>query len=1697
MQSANKMDLTYRDFLDAVFSLETPTPVPSLSHSFINLVPSINVTLLKSRDASDEQLINELRLSFTDRFPALSVMKENKYSFLLSEDGKTFASIFILQSITPYFLNSVKILEPEFLRLFIDLLKFSKKISPQFDDLNLQAFGFLYQKCAECSQFMSVLPNITKYLKNVLIPPTNWFKAQVSCIKAILLSMFSRPSPYLLALAATHLVMMIPFFSKLESKSQSYENLNDIYDLIYKFDAEFSTKFPEFEKNQNYLDMRTTLYRIGLELNRITSTLFKQYLPIIFSKITEPIISNDELSLKIEPISKNCEVDTDTLLKDDDQQLELEEGEKIEFEKIENILSSINHPIMDLCDEIAAFPEKTISGMIQLIISEGFQEIINGNISFHIFAFLLMNERNDLSEVSQFIVIKNIKSIFFTEALFNPAITNFNYPQSRILSVRMLVIHIFTRLINENPLSESFFIPILTNHLNRFVLYPEMFSEFANATIPILCKYNKLTEAQLVILNCFSSALQAQQYAKFNNKLVHHRAVRSLAFNALRQYIESVILTKPKYYFVSSFFSDILLMIYEISVCDSLFLLIEKYCSIFISSEPPNVVALFNGTIETLNIIIHDIKKFRIPCAKLLKTLFRVLCSLTNAQIEAIKTTEFFEKVRSIIFLDDADIDSIANALIIDHFAPKRQKEARWHEIANIVAKHEFSDSMYQSLLIILSHNNEPFTSIANQNAIYVIPSALESKYSLHFLRKILKMLRNSIPDRILFSELGIITYVIKLLNEDSDEELWEIVMEICKLVFTHSTKRNDLFSFFRLLSPISEHVQSKHVKKALSVIVDLVAQQPAKYRSIIRFTSRSGLIKLPSIPLKDLVYGFTISENVMISNYQNPSDCLRLFKFTNGSTFMIAELYSSCLVILSSLYNNKELIVEFKFPVNEWFVLSLSFTELDFVSVYVNKKKVGEANLNLPSIDCPDLFNDNVLFGGDSQGFVECHFTRAAIFINNPETEFPNIHSDEKLASDQRTYFLIDSVSYIKGKLHNLAHSSTSYYDFSGQLIPNVSSFNSTFLYSKGLEFVISLFSQIDYKITSEDYSNEQYFTQLLELICILIQMSDSVQAQLVKINAFETLAHFMYNSNSFEMNFDISSTIFKIQPCIRYKRLLTSFVRSILLNFPLWKGASVKMLKELFKAWKLSTSYIPDVLTNELRPQIILNTLKTLEEENLMNQEIRSILFDILVKSLCIECNSQDLAMIISVMKLHSNDSKIIIEFLMMLDNFVGKSPSQMGNVSRTLVTTEWLALNSDPNIQLTLIKHFMQSDVNLLVQFILKIIDSASWNEQNINDEILLSGCNIFAGVESKTFEDLIDQSSKWEVNELLLPILLSHAMFASDEVCDKFSQFLLTVFSLGEQSVIVRESINGLTLFLLISFEIFKRSKIFSFNNDIDSSSTNASDAISGDIKSGKNEPRFLLVLISSNPHICSRTFKMIDLISYISHIDFHQFQSNLALDLTKIVFDHNYVGDRDQYIDILTNFICFHTRIKKKSDSSLDFLKLVGLMKKGNLTLPKYTFYMQMEKNVWIDKHIVSRLIKGIINIREQLNLSRFSMLLSFICHQKVFNRKIPLILDKFLKKAEADSRIWIPVIYQVARHPADFEEAKAFMTTFGSKLKISIDMYSNYCEYFNQFISNFTFEQPIPENIGNAIHQELIYDDSAAKKTRDAIEDVK
>lgn len=1626
-----------KHYLKAVFSLNIPNIPPNLSPSFVNLIPSVNfhkINLNKLLDSKDKSIpIMKLHLTFEERFPALSVILDNDYSILSNEDSKTFATIYILQSINPTFLNDGEYFDDEIIRMLINLLTFSRRIS-DLAQLIDQSFIFLFDKIIKHPRYFLFVQDVVDYLKLVTKFPTPWFNPQLIFLQNILLEVIQDPNLSSFSIASSYLSTLFSHLSKIERKNMEGYNVENIYNSIQLIYNEIPEKHPEFACIDQYIKFRDDTIKIGIELSRLTKCHFAQYIPILIKSISNPFIPKEELEATLESFEYNTEVSEEKILEilsTKSQELNLDSYEPPTIPPIEAYLVKINHPIIQYHQYLTStFSTESITSILQLMITEGSNEIINGDVSIRLFLFFEIDKLKNFSDISSTIIQANKKKLFFVG--LQPAITIFSHPNSVILSVRQLISQVSFKLINSKKTAD-FFVPILADNLHKFVSNPQMFSEFFYFFGPCFSQMKFSNGPSYVdsFLNSASQALQIQQEMSMNN-LPYHNETKILTLKALSRFVDAIKEQKPAMFKPSTFFSELLYMVFDSSISSIVLSIISKYCSIFSTCDKSSIADLFSRVLPVLDFCIRHIDICLNQCTQILYSFFVLLCGLNIDQVDVETNQRFFEKCRQFIYLEGSSIDTIAYSLMINHFTNQMHDENEWNKIAEIVQKHEMNPTMYESVLILLSHNTEPFTAFANRNATCLIPIVLRSKFCIDFLKKLVACLEKSIPDQIVFSQLGLSQELLKILNEDTDDKIWSLVLKLIQMIFVNSTRRDDLFAFFRLFSPVSKNKQTKHMEQLLNVVTNIVTYRPISYRSIIRFTSQGGYIELPRFDFRELAYGFTISMNILISNFRKSSDFITLFSFCNSTAHYKGELYSTGIKIISTLFHDP-ISISFRCKTNQWMVLSISFLSPCKIVAYINDEQVGIGSLDR-QVNWPEGFQNNTLFGQGGSGFVEFHFSKAAIFINTSEYGFPDLMMNGKHLPN--TIFLLDTRIYIEDYVREFKTKKKSYRIEKGEQFSDINPFSVTFDYTNGISFLISLFSQIDYDIESTGNSlilnNNLYLQLLLNIICGMIQLLD-YEDKLMNIHLFEITAYFLYNSKKISMNEDLYSVFDNLRQSIekKSKELGFVFIRSIFLNYQLWRNANADTLYRLFEVWLKSTSFMPDILSKELRPPLILNVLISLYETNSMNDSLREILFKILIESFSVKCTALDISMLFSVMHISKDNPKEIDEYLNMMSALVSKYPKL---ISETIVKTKWLISYDIPEIKLTLLKTFLRSDKEdeekrgLYIQYILKNIKFISEQTQEEID------CSF-----SKYSEVYFNDQSN---SLLLLPLLFGHTLYASEKACQDFSQRLTQKMN--------PQWFDDFTVFLVISFCITRHSI-----------STN-----------------LVLQIITLSSDLFKKAFDLIYLFMKVCNRDLNQYLNKIAVESLEILFDDKFSQTLDPYINILIQYVSFHIIIDKfdcynfSLDQTYKFLEGASTndSQSPDLTFSQildffigfsfekasasFRYNLILEDGQWKDKEFVFHLLSKIY-LMPKYDDYNFVLLISFLCNSIYGHKQVNFVLDQFIKKIGADESIWTPVLYQISQDRQKYLGAKDFMAKFGktiSKLKDDLpELYNKYC----------------------------------------------
>ena len=1753
------------EYVEKVFNLSKFEPNPPLPPSFSNLVPVYHHSVFKTPNPKEEQLRNALHLNFNDRYSALSMIIENKQRFTMSEVNSMYIIQFILQSISPPFLNSLDIIDADFLIYLMHLLSFVRKLinnlnsskgiplspnnkystsnhtfnssSSSNSDLNLlpisksksqfsenlaihqphnnkmqkkpykellyASFYFLYKKIVNHPQSIKIYPDLTKFLKKMTIEhdddikktekgnkksydkPFYFTELHCLCCKNLLDQLIKSPDENAMIIAKNQVGYILDFFKEnfvskvvFTSDLQSKSIITDVYKQTEIFLNETPKSNPELldSKLTYFNDLRYALFSLCLSFNLIFKVQFTQVISILPPIISNPpIISQEEIEMKTKSYSQlviKTPLETITDPNDNEEPISFDTFTCPEMKSIDSLISTIDHPMRSIIENLSNQPEEMHLILIKLIIEYGAEQIsIQNDINLQILLFILLKNLSSYVETaSSFFESKSKASLFFTKSLFNPAVTIFNRPKSTMIMARFLIITMFKILI-DNSNDCSFYLNVLLNFLNKMLAYPEMFSEFFFFAHSVFIQYiNNPNEYQEVILNCSAQILIFQQTAKFCNA-ENHREFRSLTFNTLQLIINSIHQTLP----VNDLVDNLLSLLFEKSVSNVSCQVLRKYMQLFKMSNILVTKELFEKFMKMVSVCKTDVKTFNPVLEELLDILYDFASDMQPPNLNSLIQSGFFNSIRNIIFLEDVSIDAIADSMKLVHLSPQTEADSPFSEYSKIISKQKMTQKMLEAVMICISDNVQLFVGIRNPKAIPLIFPFLNSDhFCITFLKKLFECIENSIPDSIIISKYQLVTNIINALKDDSSEELFEIVLKIVLKVFPQITSRKDLLSFFNLLSPRTEGSDESHPTKCrrckhapmiLDTLSKIISQNPMTFRSVLQVTPNKGTIIIPSIHPKNYSNGFMFCFHMMVTNFKGVYDGLLLFKLTS----IVSGVYLSCILqkdkIIFSVAKNMGVTIDVGIPVNEWFRLSISFRSWGNIYVLLNGNLAGITCIS--KIEWTEFFNKNVLFGAGI-GFVECQLSRFAIFENHP-----TLNKDFNITDIQAIYniatFIIDSQSYFvdesneKYQLYNISARSepNTSFTFDGTLFTGISNFNLTFTYSKGLSFILSLFSQIVFDVSDEEKnSTETFLLKLFDILCILIQTNNNIQKPLCNMKGFEIISNFLYRAiekKNISMNSNVSAAIFKIHPYLKNEDLRISYTQSLLLNFDLWKEASSQVFDGLIGELLETSVMTPIIMKTRLKPQIIIAIIKKVNKSPIATKEILDKLYQLLLASMSQYVEKDDILSFLNLMKLSYESQIELKKYLAVLYQFVTKNPQHQDLIGSTLLTTDWLIqYYRFPKIQKILVGSFARLNLTVFSRFFLKNIELASKRTETENNNLLFKLCCYLVGLRSEINDNeecnlmkLIDKEKEWKISEWLLPACISVSFFVSNEVATNFSTFLNTLFSSNDNLMKIKMTMTPLTLFFILCFAIFRTPTVIDF----------------------------LTVLLTSDSSLCANCFIMVDLIEAVLKCDFSEFLRLLALKIIIVVFSRDFEGFRQQFLDIIIDYISFRPRTKySKTAEQVSFpLLLEEIHKNSNINVPPVTFYLNRDsKGNWPDLVLVVKLVTLLpqviiqqANNNKNIDLSRFMILLSFACHHLIETPKeIPEGLDSFVRLVSPESKLWAPILYQVSLHARDFEKAELFMKTFSQQLFPSIELYVEQGTLFQNFISQCSYIVP-------------------------------
>ena len=1633
------------DYVTSVYSLHIPEPNPPLPLTFVLQMPKPNILILKRGTMPEESvLVQELHLSYMERFPALSIIRENKTSILLSEANKTFVGIFILQSICKPFLTSLEVFDAEILRLLLRLLKFATKIVPQYAQFCYESFGFVYEKVIDNNRFLSMLPDIANHFKVIPEGAHDFSPLHVRCFKAIVVGCQGKTDDSALELCATHLDRMMKDISELNDKSVEYDGGDGLAAEMLKFCG-------CGKSGETFLKLRNSAFIALVEFVRVTGMECNSFIEILAKIVLEvPIVSKEEQDKDIE----SCKVESRELTHEEVK----EAREKVTFSNyvfpeiggIEAYLHEIAHPMVKLLESLQTVAERVRFSLFKLIISHGYQRINSGDVTLQTFLFLVLKDiSSEINEAVRYLQEKEAMGIFFTKPLFNPAITIFNSPSSPLVWFRILVLRYYQTFLDEmdNPKLSV----LLLNRLNDFVGYPEILGEVCFFATKIFIKYMKSEELQLAFLCLAPQILKCQQAAKYAG-FEHSAEFRSLTFKVLREVFDSAKAFQEYDEDIYDIRRTLVELLYESDVTDITVVLLEKFYKMFVGQRIGVFLQMLSPLIKYLQEPPAEYEYVTIGILKLVSSAIR---NLDPASRKVVRRTELLKTVQSLILDSNSSEDTVWSAFKLLVHA-KESDNIQWSEIAQRLSQCTMSAENYETVLQVLYQDDEQeFGGVSNIDAAkHLVSLVVNSDSFIPFLYAVKRVTELSVPQCYIVSELNLPMYFIQRAIELGNEEAIDVTLDTLKNVFPYATKRPSLFSFLRVMNP-SQMRKSQYIVKFLKVLIEIFNKEVPSAGFLLQTSSKYGKIRLPTIGSKLWAHGFSLALSVLIGKF-GPKDCIRLFKFQNHSTnsAISARLMKDKIEVTSTFFApDSTCVLPVEIPENKEISLVVNFDATGTCLISVDG---NTGSTQIPVYDPQTTsFESCILFGGNSLGHVQCQIKRIAVF-NDPDYRVASIISDDNALKQ-----CSDLVMRFEPELHrgqqliNVVKANQNVGRFYCHFFQFIVSFREVFERSQGLAFITSLFSQLNLEGT---ISSKELACTLIDAVLVIMRVSRKSQLEMVKLQGFEIMAHFFGVAAAEVREGDVYAKLFAVYHVLQEDRCKIAFLQDLIFNFELWRNCSIETQTQIFQSWAEVDQMDHAVCGRVIEPSFVIEIIYSLYQSELMNTTIRelllTLLFDLAVESF----QEEDFGLLLAVMHTQKHSLNTVEALLKVLNHISIENEATSVQIPQALLKTQWLCLHEEPSIQIMLIQFFANTDDQLYIQHLLLNIDRASHRDVKENTQLLVSTCAAMIGMENEpdvTFAKIMTKANRWVYRDSLLSISLVLALFSDPAVIPEFSLFLSTVFSSNERLSVIVRYMTLFNLFLLISFGLCKSQTFVDF----------------------------IILLLAYSPELCRYTFRLLDIFSMIIGQDLHSFQNDLAGKLLSIVFNKKFEGNRQPFVDVLIDFICYRPIFEEPLQTrELSILTLIDYFRQSNPKLPEYKYALKIKDGKWMDLNLVLQLMRPMSSFPD-MKLERYLIIFSFALHPFVPQiEELATYLDKYVPLTPSDASCWWPVLFQVTKTPQRVASAKNFQKKFGSKMNFN-HILRPMNEEMAKFVASLQSCPDVDDVIINSLNMQLTFTD--------------
>lgn len=832
---------------------------------------------------------------------------------------------------------------------------------------------------------------------------------------------------------------------------------------------------------------------------------------------------------------------------------------------------------------------------------------------------------------------------------------------------------------------------------------------------------------------------------------------------------------------------------------------------------------------------------------------------------------------------------------------------------------------------------------INNSSAVPLISIILQTQFARDFIDTLHKMVTaNVIQAMKLFKSngLSILLDSISSLYDNrhfKTEEVTSLVdailrTAVCVLTFICSKEMCEKFQkvFYDLKTD-----QMKNEANFIDAFKASFVPNPLFTSSFFHFNSTNSLFFLPPVPLSFLENGVSFVTELLIpsfgeispsffSFYNEQSDLVEdeLFEIPifyvasengkdGGYNYLVISLFRNKISFSSNVYETT-VYVSVELPQNEWFTLSVSVKKWMQFKVQViesQKAKPGEsvkkgqqavktreveANLVSPwsiPIHRIEMFNISFFSPPDvikhfkSQRRIEGLIRRVMLFSGSFVFGQPDADGQSIACRSQQLFghFTPQYCSLQESRLENMVSGRPeSIFMINTEPIPLsneafVCTFGDFFLKFNGLiEFVLYF---------SKSGLNEDELVMLFETLCFLFERFPLLQKEMYAISGYHLIAHFLNTRQKIEITNRFFDEVCALESKTTNEPLLDQLRNNLIVNFPQYLDCEDnELLFRILKKWQeYDSSFFRSHVSFSKFCHIMFHQFS--ERKDAVDMSIKKTLMSILnVNAMFLE--KQDLYLLTQLTgKLAADDMETSILLIKEIYGITKDHPTKLDTVQRGLIEIS----DKPPEILCTIVKLFDTDDE--YTKRLLYTEMSEKRTPQQRAEFVLCFFNSIFNTHKHLSFEELAQLDEFHLVSVNLLLFILSFGFECDESVVSSIVTLIGNIsLKKPESAKFVSNSIgmNSITLFVFISFAVFKSHHILNF----------------------------VMSLIFCNVSLLADSLRIISVLSAYCRTDLSEYQSlilnTFILKMIESAFDRksSQFDDMNQVVDIIVSFICF-------------------------------------------------------------------------------------------------------------------------------------------------------------------------------------------